>query len=358
MYSFRETRQQLAIALGENIVNDEEFLLLWDANKSKNPDFPVTIYPKFNLKEKDVAEVKAEFRFEKNDLPSLHEVLRIPDVFRCQQGSVCDGMTGLCIVLKRLTYPCRYSDMISTFGISVPELCMVYNTVIDYIFNEHGHLISQWNHTLLSPQNLQRYADSIAARGAALQNCFGFVDGTVRPICRPKQHQKEVFNGHKRVHSLKFQSVVVPNGMIANLYGPVEGKRHDSRMLVESNLLQDLENLAFSPTNEPLCLYGDPAYPLRLQLQAPFREVQLTPEMVAYNESMSKVRVSVEWLFGDIINYFKFMDFKKNLKIGLSQVGKMYIVAALLRNALTCLYTNETSQFFDLNPPSLQEYFS
>jgi hypothetical protein len=40
---------------------------------------------------------------------------------------------------------------------------------------------------------------------------------------------------------------------------------------------------------------------------------------------MSEVRVSVEWIFADIINYFKFLDFKKNLKIQLSAVGKMYI---------------------------------
>ena len=81
-------------------------------------------------------------------------------------------------------------------------------------------------------------------------------------------------------------------------------------MLAESSLLQELENQAFSPRGEPMCVYGDPAYPLRLHLQAPFREVQLTPEMVAYNKSMSRVRVAVEWIFGDIVNYFKFMDFK------------------------------------------------
>ena len=79
--------------------------------------------------------------------------------------------------------------------------------------------------------------------------------------------------------------------------------------------------------------------------------------MAAYNQSMSALRVSVEWIFGDVINYFKFMDFKKNLKIGLSQVGKMYIVSAILRNGLTCLYGNTTSKFFELEPPSLQEYF-
>ena len=72
---------------------------------------------------------------------------------------------------------------------------------------------------------------------------------------------------------------------------------------------------------------------------------------------MSKVCISVEWLFGDIINYFKFLDFKKYLKIGLSAVGKMYIVCALLRNAHTCLYNSNTSEFFEIDPPRLDEYF-
>ena len=65
----------------------------------------------------------------------------------------------------------------------------------------------------------------------------------------------------------------------------------------------------------------------------------------------------MEWLFGDIINSFKFLDYKKNLKIGLSSVGKMYIVCALLRNAITCLHGNQTSEFSNLEPPTLEEYF-
>lgn len=84
----------------------------------------------------------------------------------------------------------------------------------------------------------------------------------------------------------------------------------------------------------------------------------LTPAMEAYNAEMSSVRVTVEWLFGDIINDFKFLDFKKNLKIGMSSVGKMYLVCAILNNAITCLYGNSTSEFFGLNPPSLQDYFT
>ena len=59
--------------------------------------------------------------------------------------------------------------------------------------------------------------------------------------------------------------------------------------------------------------------------------------MQVFNSSMSAVRESVELFFGDIVNCFKFMDFHKNVKTGLSSVGKIYIVSALLSNAYTIL---------------------
>ena len=121
-------------------------------------------------------------------------------------------------------------------------------------------------------------------------------------------------------------------------------------MLADSRLLYQLQLHAHSPLGDPFCLYGDPAYPLRIHLQAPFRDRALTPLMIDFNKSMSTVRESVEWLFNDIATYFKFIDFKKNLKIGLSSVDKMCVVCALLRNALTCLYGNQTSRFFERYP--------
>ena len=126
------------------------------------------------------------------------------------------------MLLKRLAYPCRFSDMIETrFGRSVSELCMITNRVMDFIYDTHGHRITQWNPAVLNPGFLEQYVAAIAGKGAALDNCFGFVDGTVRPISKPGEQQRIVYNGHKRVHALKFQSVAVPNGLIANMYGPV-----------------------------------------------------------------------------------------------------------------------------------------
>lgn len=124
-----------------------------------------------------------------------------------------------------------------------------------------------------------------------------------------------------------------------------------------SGLLNQLQLYSHTPTGQPLCIYGDPAYPLRLHLQAPFRTSPLTPAQQAFNTSMSAVRMAVEWVFGDITNYFSFLDYKKNLKIGLSPVGTMYTACAILRNAYTCLYGSTASSYFDMQPPTIQEYF-
>ena len=61
--------------------------------------------------------------------------------------------------------------------------------------------------------------------------------------------------------------------------------------------------------------------------------------------------------FGQRICCLLLLDCKKNLKIGLSSVGKMYIVCTLVRNAITCLYGNQTAEFFNPEPPTLEVYF-
>ena len=166
-------------------------------------------------------ECKTEFRFEKTHLPLLADVLQIPLMFKCSQGSVADGLEALCMLLKRLSYPCRYADMVPRLGRPIPVLGMVTNQVLDFIYDTHGRRILQWNYDLLNPSSLEQYTYSVSRKGFPLDNCFGFVDGTVRPISWPGENQRVLYNGHKRVHAIKFQSVALPNGLIANMFGPV-----------------------------------------------------------------------------------------------------------------------------------------
>ena len=79
------------------------------------------------------------------------------------------------------------------------------------------------------------------------------------------------------------------------------GKKHDAAMLVESHLYNSLrERNAFSKTGEAMCIYGDPAYPLRIHLQAPFRNRVLTAQMLAYNSSRVLFVLLLSGCFGKL----------------------------------------------------------
>ena len=156
--SFRETRELLVESYLDGDIDEDEFVLLYDGNTCKNPVFPYENYDRFDFDEIDPAEGKAEFPFEKRDLLQLIEALGIPEVFVCDQRSVCDGLEGLCIALRRFAYPCWYSDLIPRFSRPVPEISMISTKVVDFIYDEHHHHLTQWNNNLLNSASMERYA--------------------------------------------------------------------------------------------------------------------------------------------------------------------------------------------------------
>ena len=359
MITMAEATTAAAFLYAEDIIDEEEVLSVVQSETERTtPLFPYLTYKRFTLNDVTDDESLAEFRFYKGDITRLVKAFHLPPKFICNNGTTASAEEGLCMLLRRLAYPCRYSDIIPRFGRSKPELCMIVNTVLKFIYTRFEHLLSSFQQGWLHPDNLTEYAMAVYSKCQALDNCWGFVDGTVRPICRPGENQRVVYNGHKRVHALKYQSVVAANGMIANLYGPVEGRSHDAGILRRSELLHKLEQYCNKADGSPLCIFGDPAYPVRPHIQAPYKNNNLSDAEKDFNKAMSSVRVSVEWVFGEITEYFAFVDFKKTQKIALSEVGTMYKMCALLRNARTCLYGSSTSTFFGIDPPTLEEYFS
>ena len=88
MVTFRKVRQLLLLRFDDVDISEDEFLLLYDANNSKNPDFPYQNYEHFDLEELDESECLAEFRFRKRDIPLLAEAMRLPTCYICKQGTV------------------------------------------------------------------------------------------------------------------------------------------------------------------------------------------------------------------------------------------------------------------------------
>ncbi len=73
---------------------------------------------------------------------------------------------------------------------------------------------------------------------------------------------------------------------------------------------------------------------------------------------MCTARQAVEWGFGNVVSLWSFLDFRKNLKSLHQQVAKMYLVAVLLTNVRTCMYGNQVSFYFGLDPPCWEDYMN
>ena len=83
MPNLRGVRDCLLLGFEENILTYEEFILLYDMNTSKNPDFPYWQNESFDLDDQCDDECKAEFRFMNNDIYQLKDVLQVPDEIVC-----------------------------------------------------------------------------------------------------------------------------------------------------------------------------------------------------------------------------------------------------------------------------------
>ena len=76
-------------------------------------------------------------------------------------------------------FPNRLTDMIAMFGRSKSELSMIFNNVVDFVFAQHHSLLNNLNLPWLAPEKLLEMARAVHQKGAALDNVWGFVDGTV-----------------------------------------------------------------------------------------------------------------------------------------------------------------------------------
>ena len=74
--------------------------------------------------------------------------------------------------------------------------------IVDDIYTRFNEPLTSLDLVWLDPA---AFSDAVHSKGAALNNCWGFIDGTVRPVARPSLSQNIMYSGHKRVHCLKFQ---------------------------------------------------------------------------------------------------------------------------------------------------------
>lgn len=174
--------------------------------------------------------------------------------------------------------------------------------------------------------------------------------------------QEAIYNGKDRVHAIKFQTIVSVDGIICHCNGPWSGRRHDSYVYKRTlpSVLHELPVIEVGDNKTvPVALYADPGYFLTTRVLMPFPDGRDCPVHHAFNVTMSRVRITVEWGYSRVTALCKHLNFKDNQKLFKSPIGAQYMVAVLLTNAVTCIERgNEISDYFGAAPPTLEQLFA
>ncbi|KAJ7123038.1 hypothetical protein C8R44DRAFT_621297, partial [Mycena epipterygia] len=112
------------------------------------------------------------------------------------------------------------------------------------------------------------------------------------------------------------------------------------------------------PEVKYLQLFGDPAYRATYQICSPFTRVgEQTVEEQEWNHQMLCPWMSAENGFGEVVAQWPFLNTFWKLCIYQSPIGHYYQVVVLLTNAINCFLPNLIAQWFDVQPPKVEEYF-
>jgi hypothetical protein len=302
-----------------------------------------------------------EFRFTQGQLNRV--VLGLlsngfPKTIVTKARDKCSLHDALCMLCMKFAWPTRLGSMVKLFGCSISRMSRIVSHLRRLLFLKFVPALN--SPALLDRATLERFCSAVFAKsGFPGRYIFGFIDGTVRPICKPKHLQSAVYNGKDRLHALKYQAVVTPDGMLQQLGGPWPGARHDMHMVRQSCVLPYLRALPTATDGSLFSIYADCGYAEAPGLVTPYFDGAVNVWHEAINQAMASSRIAVEWAFGDIVLQWSHVDFTRtNQLLSNRKCAQVYLVAGLMTNFLNCFVPNRGSQYFKVQPPVFEEYLA
>jgi hypothetical protein len=305
-----------------------------------------------------------DFRFSKGQVNRIVESLirdvDLPPYICSDSGDTADLRTAFLCMCMKYAWPTRLGRLVQLFAKSASWISRIVSKLRRMLFNYcHPKMRCP---PPLSSQDVQRFANAVE-RVSGIDVVFGFLDATVRPICRPSVGQKECYNGKDRIHALKFQICSTPDGIIQHLDGPWPGRRHDHHMVNSAPLATGTPALVSWILSHPCTahgtahvIYADQGYYKQAGIEVPWPDGAFNIDHQVFNDMMKTSRIAVEWEFGHILEHWASLHFKPSQKLLSGGLGQQYFVAAFLTNVYNCLHPSKTSLYFGVSPPDLCTY--
>lgn len=302
--------------------------------------------------------------FHKSQLNRIVKSLKIPSNIA---KFALTPLESFVIFIVRQRSGCTYNVLAGICGREITTISKVISIVTCYLFRLIKPALSATNAPWLSGR-LAEFDQILVSTEKSISGSriIGFIDGTHAEIARPyggpnrsNRLQNSVFSGHKKTHIMKYQAVTTPDGLCIDLTGPFSGSQHDSFMFMHSDLYDRLKQ-ALRVGGSQYRIYGDPAYRSSDILTLGYKGQRLTADQKKkLNKILSTSRVSIEWFFGAVKNNFQVFNAHGRLKVGgVRGCGAYFPIAVFLTNVKHCLEGSQASQYFDVDPPSFEEYMS
>jgi len=219
----------------------------------------------------------------REQLRRLFVGLQFPAKMVSASRNVFTGEEVFLFGLYRLVNPGKYTrrDIRDHFGYNDGAICSrCFRLFLDHMVNNWGYLLTN-NIDFWTP-HLGTFAETIADKcldkgcyfPRSTFNIFGFIENTMNATCRPlgcairdgvnaprndPLIQQAWYNGWKKLHGMKWQTVDLPNGMNYHVWGSVSVRHNDMFTLRHSNINHLIAQAQLANLLQ-YNIYGDSAY--------------------------------------------------------------------------------------------------
>jgi len=332
-----------------------------------------------------------KYRFRsQEDMMRLFTVLRIPAVFKLNNGSRVSGEHLFLVFMTRMAHASSFEDIVREYGREKTTWGRGINAMACFLYNEHKAKIrnsmGKWADEFpVFAEAMCRVAnESVNGRTSQPNNPNfdpdGFtvacvIDCNNTPTCRvgsgpaepgvnaprkPNVVHSAFYNGWLHQSGYKHQSVELPNGLTMDWWGPVSMRQNDIWMANTSEINRKLAAAQHSNAMQYYA-FGDSIYVPDTHIRRRHGAAEGHPnkdQLDREDHALNSVREYVENHFGQLDQLFPYTRSKGQNKIASSMpIKEISFCRVLLRNCHVCLYENQTSKRFDLVPPSLENYF-
>ncbi|KAJ6493877.1 hypothetical protein DFH09DRAFT_871267, partial [Mycena vulgaris] len=147
------------------------------------------------------------FRLYADEIADLAALMDIPAPFRTRGRYAFSPVEALGLLLARFRSAGDMYEVSMKYNRSQSAISELVNELSEYLDERWSHLLDFDTNGILSPEHMKQYGRAIYNAGAPLRTVWGFIDCTIRGICRPTWWQRIVYNGYKKIHATKFQAV-------------------------------------------------------------------------------------------------------------------------------------------------------